>query len=29
MAIVSGTTWTHSTANSLTMGSNIREDLGD
>lgn len=29
MAIVSGTTWTRSTANSLTMGSNIREDLQD
>lgn len=29
MAIVSGTTWTRSTANSLTMGSNIREDLAD
>lgn len=29
MAIVSGTTWTRATANSLTMGSNIREDLED
>lgn len=29
MAIVSGTTWTHATANSLTYGSNIREDLED
>lgn len=29
MAIVAGTTWTRSTANSLTMGSNIREDLED
>jgi hypothetical protein len=29
MPIVSGTTWTRSTANSLTMGSNIREDLED
>lgn len=29
MAIVSGTTWTRATANSLTMGSNIREDLSD
>jgi len=29
MAIVSGTTWTRATANSLTYGSNIREDLED
>lgn len=29
MAIVTGTTWTHATANSLTYGSNIREDLED
>ena len=29
MAIVSGTTWTRATANSLTYGSNQREDLED
>jgi hypothetical protein len=29
MAIVTGTTWTHATANSLTYGTNIREDLED
>jgi len=29
MAIVSGTTWTRATANSLTYGSNAREDLED
>lgn len=29
MAIVTGTTWTHATANSLTYGSNIREDVED
>lgn len=29
MAIVTGTTWTHATANSLTYASNIREDLED
>lgn len=29
MAIVTGTTWTHATANSRTYASNIREDLED
>jgi hypothetical protein len=29
MAQISGTTWTHATANSLTYGANIREDLED
>lgn len=29
MAFVTGTTWTHATANSLTYGTNIREDLED
>lgn len=29
MAFVTGTTWTHGTANSLTMASNIREDVED
>lgn len=29
MAIISGTTWTRATANSLTYGTNIREDLED
>jgi hypothetical protein len=29
MAIVTGTTWTHATANSTTYGTNIREDLED
>jgi hypothetical protein len=29
MAIVTGTTWTHATANSLTYGTNIREDVED
>lgn len=29
MAIVSGTTWTNSIANSLTMATNIREDVED
>lgn len=29
MAIVSGTTWTNSVANSITMATNIREDIED
>jgi hypothetical protein len=29
MAIVTGTTWTHATANSLTYGTNVREDVED
>jgi hypothetical protein len=29
MAIVTGTTWTHATANSITYGTNIREDVED
>ena len=29
MAIVTGTTWTHATANSQTYASNIREDVED
>lgn len=29
MAFVTGTTWTHSTAASMTMGTNIREDVED
>lgn len=29
MTTLTGTTWTHATANSLTYGSNIREDLED